>query len=114
MHTRVHRVWLPLLAAMLAVLVILPSVASVADASSTGRWTANCDSRLRLWPNTNARILRIVKAGAVVTTAGTVTGKRWSATCKGDQMTSRSWLKVVAINGKSVRSLTGHSAAYVA
>jgi GH25 family lysozyme M1 (1,4-beta-N-acetylmuramidase) len=114
MRRGVHRSWLPLMAAALAVLVLLPSVASVAEASTTGRWTAKCDSRLRLWPNTSSRTLRILKAGAVVTTAGTVTGKRWSARCKGDSMTSRAWLKVVKINGKSVRSLTGHSVAYVA
>lgn len=114
MQRTIHRSWLPLVAAALAVLVILPSFVAVADAASTGRWTATCDSRLRLWPNTNSRTLRILKAGAVVTTIGTVTGKRWSATCKGKRMTSRSWLRVVAINGKSVSSLTGHWAAYVA
>ena len=39
MHRRVHRSWLPILAALLAVIVILPTLAQETDAAQY-RWTA--------------------------------------------------------------------------
>src|SRR5439155_24947971 len=65
MHRRVHRSWLPVVIAALAVLVILPSLAGEADAA-TNKWQARCTANVRAYPNTSSRILRVVARGAVV------------------------------------------------
>jgi GH25 family lysozyme M1 (1,4-beta-N-acetylmuramidase) len=113
MFRRVHRSWLPLVAAALMVLVILPTVASETDASGSRKWVAKCDSRVRLWPSTDSAVLKIIKAGAVVTSIGTVSGKRWSTHC-GGAISGHHWLHITAINGKSTKSLFGRWAVYVA
>ena len=112
MHRGNHRSWLPLVAAALAVLVILPSVAGEADAA-TLKWTAKCAANIRVWPNTTSKILKVIKAGAVVTAVGVVEGKRWSTHC-GGAISGKYWLKISAINGKSTRSLFGKYAVYAA
>ena len=112
MHRRFHRSWLPLLVAVLTVLVVLPGLASEADAS-TLKWTAKCSANIRNWPNTDARIWKVIKPGAVVTSIGTVEGKRWSTHCNG-AISGRMWLKITAINGKSTKSLFGRWAVYAA
>jgi hypothetical protein len=69
MHRRVHRSWLPIVIAALAVLVVLPSLASETDAA-TLKWTARCAANIRTYPKTTSKILRVVKAGAIVTAVG--------------------------------------------
>lgn len=112
MHGRVHRSWLPLIVAALAVLVVLPTLAQEADAA-TYKWTAKCDARIRTWHSTDAKVLRVIHAGATVRAIGSVEGKRWSANCKG-YVSGRMWLKIVAINGKSTKDLFGRSVVYAA
>ena len=99
MHRRVHRSWLPILAALLAVIVILPTLAQETDASQY-RWTAKCDVKVRTWHTTTAKVLRVIKAGATVRTDGAVEGQRWSANCNG-YAAGRMWLRIVAISGCS-------------
>lgn len=113
MHRRVHRPWLPLVAAFLAALVVLPSLAGEADAATASKWVARCDSRVRLWPNTDSRTLKIIKTGAVVTSVGTVVGKRYSTHC-GGAISSRYWLRVTAINGVSTQKLFHRWSVFVA
>ena len=55
MHRRVHRSWLPIVIAALAVLVILPSLAGETDAA-TSKWQARCTANVRAYPNTSSRI----------------------------------------------------------
>jgi GH25 family lysozyme M1 (1,4-beta-N-acetylmuramidase) len=112
MHRRVHRSWLPLLSAVLAVLVVLPTLAQEVDAA-TYKWTARCDTRIRTGHNMTSKVLRIIHAGATVKSTGSVRGGRWSARCHG-YVDGRSWLKIVAINGKSTQRLFGRSVVYAA
>jgi GH25 family lysozyme M1 (1,4-beta-N-acetylmuramidase) len=110
---RAHRSVLPLVVAVLAVLVVLPAVAGPADAA-TSKWIAKCDDvRIRTEPRTSSRVLRSINEGAVVTAVRKVRGGRWSATC-GTNLSSRTWLKIVAINGRSTRALFGRGAVYAA
>ena len=112
MHRRVHRSWLPLLSAVLTVLVILPMLAQEADAA-TYKWTAKCDTRIRTGHNTSSTVLRVIHEGATVRSTGAVDGGRWSANCHG-YLKGHVWLKIVAINGKSTKSLFGRSVVYAA
>jgi len=112
MPRRNHRPWLPLLAALFAVLVVLPGVAGEVDAASA-KWTAKCAANVRTAPHTYSRILRVIKPGATVTAVFAVRSDHYTSKCGGG-VSSRQWLKVTAINGKSVKSLFGRTYAYVA
>jgi GH25 family lysozyme M1 (1,4-beta-N-acetylmuramidase) len=109
---RAHRTWLPFVAAALAVTVLLPSLARPADAA-TSNWTAKCEVRVRTGPRMSSTTLRIIKPGAIVKATGTVTGGSYRADCPSG-VSGSSWLKVVAINGKSTTSLFNRSVVYVA
>jgi GH25 family lysozyme M1 (1,4-beta-N-acetylmuramidase) len=112
MHRRVHRSWLPLLAALFAALIVLPALAGEVQASSA-KWTAKCPANVRVWPHLDARVLKVVQKGAVVNVVATVNGDHWSTKCGGGASGSK-WLKVSAINGRSTKSLFGRYAVYVA
>jgi Lyzozyme M1 (1,4-beta-N-acetylmuramidase) len=107
---RYHRAWLPFVIAALSVAVVIPSLAGVADAA-TAKWTAKCSTNLRTSPKTTATIKKVIPTGTVVTATGTVTGGAWAASCP-SSMKSSTWLKIVAIGGKSTTSLFGLSAVY--
>ena len=112
MH-RFRRSRLPFIVAMLAALVVLPTFAGETDAA-TIKWTAKCDDiGIRTRPKVTATKLREVNEGAVVTAVGSVSGGVWSAEC-GKSRRSDMWLKIVAINGRSTRSLFDRSAVYAA
>jgi GH25 family lysozyme M1 (1,4-beta-N-acetylmuramidase) len=113
MH-RFHRLRLPLLGAALAVLVVMPSLATPVDAATTSRWVAKCDNvRVRTQPRTSAHVVRSIDEGARVTVVKTVRAGKWFARC-GGALESRKWLKIVAINGKSTKSLFGRDAVFAA
>ena len=112
MHRRVHRTWLPVVIAALAVLVILPSLAGEADAG-TYKWQAKCAANVRVSPTTTSKVLRVIARGAIVTAVGSVSGGHWSTSCDGGHA-GNLWLKVVAINGRTTKSFFGRSAVYVA
>ncbi len=111
MH-RAHRSWLPLVVAALAVLVVLPSVAQTTDAA-TAKWTANCSVKVRTSARTTATTRMIIPTNTIVTTSGVVAGGSWSATCK-TAVKGSTWLRIVAINGRSTTSLFGLSTVYAA
>lgn len=111
MH-RFNRSWLPFAAAALAVLVVLPGLAQTTDAA-TSKWTSNCPVNIRTSPRTSASVKKIITTGTIVTASATVTGGSWSADCK-SFVKGSSWLKIVAINGRSTTSLFGLSAVYAA
>jgi GH25 family lysozyme M1 (1,4-beta-N-acetylmuramidase) len=109
---RAHRSWLPIAVAALSVAALLPSFAAPTDAA-TGNWTAKCSVRVRTSPKVSAATLRILPAGSVVRATGTVLAGYYKADCP-TRVTGSSWLKVIAINGKSVSSLYGRTYVYVA
>jgi hypothetical protein len=74
---------------------------------------AKCAANVRTWPKTSATIKKVLLKGAIVTVSATVTGGWWSTDC-GTGSHGYSWLKIVAINGKSTTSLFGRSAVYAA
>jgi GH25 family lysozyme M1 (1,4-beta-N-acetylmuramidase) len=104
--------WLPFAAAALSVSVALVGLAQPTDAA-TSNWTAKCSVNVRTGPKTTATIKKVISPGAVVTATGTVTGGYWSASCP-SLVKGSSWLKIVAINGRSTSSLFGLSAVYAA
>jgi lysozyme len=109
---RTYRRALPLAAALLAVLIILPTAATEANAATTG-WTANCAVRLRTSPSTQAAVRRVIQPGAVVKATRAVRGGSWSANCQGSR-DGRYWLRIVSVNGRSTQSLFGRGAVYAA
>lgn len=109
---RTTRSWLPFAVAALTVLITLPGLAQTTDAA-TSKWTAKCSVNIRTSPKTTATIKKVIAAGTIVTATGTVTGGSWSAECTA-LVKGNTWLKIVAINGKSTSSLFGVSAVYAA
>ncbi|HSL97653.1 MAG TPA: glycoside hydrolase family 25 protein [Candidatus Deferrimicrobiaceae bacterium] len=79
----------------------------------TPDYRSNCGVNLRATASTGAWIRGVVARNAVVTAAATVSGGRWRADC-GRSVSGSRWLKIVAINGRSVHSLYGVSAVYAA
>jgi GH25 family lysozyme M1 (1,4-beta-N-acetylmuramidase) len=55
----------------------------------------------------------IIPTNTIVTTSGIVAGGSWSATCK-TAVSGSSWLRIVAINGRSTTSLFGLSYVFAA
>ena len=111
MH-RFHRSWLPFAVAALAVLVVLPTFAQTTDAA-TSKWTSKCSVRIRTAPRTTSTTKKIIPTGAIVTASATVTGGSYSAYCP-SRVSGSTWLKIIAINGRSTTSLFGLSAVYAA
>ena len=112
MH-RLQRPGLPLLVAILAVFVALPSLAGPVDAASR-RWVAKCDDvRVRIEPRTTSKVVDSIDKGTRITAVKTVKAGKWFARCDG-RLESRRWLKIVAIGGKSTESLFGRKAVYAA
>ena len=109
---RIHRSWLPLAVAALAALVVLPSFAGPTDAA-TSKWTAKCSIKVRTSPSTSATVKKIIAKDTIVTATATVSGSSYAADCP-TSVSGSSWLKIVAINGKSTLSLWGRSAVYAA
>lgn len=109
---RAHRSLLPFVAAALTVVVMLPGLAVPTDAA-TSNWTAKCSVSVRTYPKVSAKRLTIIPAGTIVKAAGTVSGGSYSANCP-TAVAGTSWLKVVAINGKTTTSLYGRTYVYVA
>ena len=109
---RTRRTWLPLVVAALAVLVVLPGFAQTTDAA-TSKWTAKCAANVRTAPKLTSTVKKVISTGTIVTATGTVTGATYSTSCP-SAVKSSTWLKIVAINGKSTSSMFGLSAVYAA
>src|SRR5215212_9144657 len=109
---RIHRSWLPLAVAALAALVVLPGFAGQTDAA-TSKWTAKCSINIRTAHKTSATVRKTISKDNIVTATGTVTGGSYAADCP-TPVSGSSWLKIVAINGKSTSSMWGVSAVYAA
>jgi len=68
--------------------------------------------KLRTGPSTTATAKARLTAGALVVATGTVTGKRWSATCGATAASGTAWYRITSVNGKSVKALFGVAALY--
>ncbi|MEO8437126.1 MAG: hypothetical protein ABI562_01615, partial [Chloroflexota bacterium] len=74
--------------------------------------TAVCSVNLRSTASTTARIRKVIATGTKVSVVATVTGGSWRSTCAGKAVSGKSWYRISAISGKSVKSLFGVSYLY--
>lgn len=116
---RTRRTSLPtLVVTSLLSAIFLFAVASVsAPADVLGATTtkvAICSASLRTSASTSARRRTIVSIATKVSVVATVTGGSWRATCAGKTTSARSWYRISAVNGKSVKSLYGVTYLYAA
>jgi GH25 family lysozyme M1 (1,4-beta-N-acetylmuramidase) len=112
-HLR-HRLASPSPIALVALLATLIGVGGVLASPTevlggTTQKVAACAVNLRTHTSTGSTIKRTIKSGTTVTIESVVLGGKWSATCAGGRLGDRHWAKVTAINGKSIKSLYGHS-----
>jgi hypothetical protein len=74
---------------------------------------AVCSANLRTSASTSARTRTSIKVGTKVTVVTSVTGGSWRTTC-GKAVSGRTWYRISAINGRSVKSLYGVTYLYAA
>ncbi len=109
---RAPRTWLPIAIAALSVAAMLPTLATPTEAA-TSNYTAKCSVRVRTSPKVSATTLKIIPKGTVVTAAGYVISDAYKADCP-TAVSGTSWLKIVAINGKSVTAVYGRTYVWAA
>ena len=106
-----------LVTALLAAVFVF-AVAAVATPGSvlggTFQKAAACGANLRTSATTSARLRVSIKTNTRVTVTATVTGGNWRVTCAGKTSSGKSWYRISAINGKSVKSLYGVTYLYSA
>jgi stage II sporulation protein D len=101
-----------ILAAALLLAAILPPPA--ARAATPVTMSVVCSGvSLRVSPSVATARKTTLALRARVTVSGTVRGGTWRATCP-RAATGTTWIRITAINGRSVRSLYGISAVYAA
>jgi hypothetical protein len=81
---------------------------------ATAYKVAKCNVNLRTSTSTRARSRTVIATGTKVSVVATLTGGSWRTTCAGKAVSGRSWYRISAINGKSVKSLYGVSYLYAA
>ena len=95
--------------------LVVTSVAMPGDVlGATSAKTAMCSANLRTIATTSGRVRATIKKGTKVSVVATVTGGSWRTTCAGKPVHGRSWLRISAINGRSVRSIFGVKYMYAA
>ena len=101
-------------AALLTLLLLAGFVVpTAADASST--MVVACGNvSLRTGAKTSAARKALIPAGTPVRAVSTVDGGSYSASCGGSTVSGSKWLKIDAVNGKTVSSLYGVSYVYAA
>jgi hypothetical protein len=114
---RSHRPSVPtrvLIAAMSAMLVF--AIASVSAPpgvlGATVSKTAICSVNLRTSASTSARIKALISSGTKVSVDAKVTGGSYRTACGGTSVSARTWYRITAVGGTSVRSLYGVSYLY--
>ncbi|HEY2916189.1 MAG TPA: SpoIID/LytB domain-containing protein [Candidatus Limnocylindrales bacterium] len=102
----------PLAAALSAAVLLLGLTSSLADASTIEQ--PICDyTNVRTGAGTTYAIQATLMHTSKVTAVTTVTGGSYSTTsCTGSAITGNRWLRITAINGKSVSSLYGRTYLY--
>ena len=107
-----------LVTAALAAVLLFILAASAAPSATLGSTTttriALCNANLRTTAVGPSRIKKLITTGTLVTAGATVTGRSYSTTCSGRKVSGKSWIRVTAVAGKSVKSLFGVSYLYAA
>ena len=73
-----------------------------------------CAVNVRTGPHKTSRIKAIIKTGTRVTAVARVTGGAWRARCGSKTVSGRSWYRITAINGRSVKARYGVRYLYAA
>ena len=111
-----HR-WLPTLVvtSLVSALILFAVGPAATPATALGatvfKATA-CNVNLRSGATATSRVRALVPAATRVTVTATVSGGAWRTTCTGKIAAGRSWYRISAVNGKSVKSLYGVSYVY--
>ena len=107
-----------LLTAALAAVLLFVLAAAAAPSTTLGASTttkaALCSANLRTTAVGASRIKKVAKLGTIVSVATTVTGRSYHTTCAGKSLSGKTWIRVTAVNGKSVKSLFGVTYVYAA
>jgi len=75
---------------------------------------ALCSANLRTSASTSARVRTVIRTATKVSVAASVSGRNWRTTCAGKTVSGRTWYRISAVNGRSVRSLYGVMYLYAA
>jgi hypothetical protein len=75
---------------------------------------AACGANLRTSPRVTASRKVTIVTGTRVTIAASVSGGSWRVTCAGKRLSGRTWYRISAINGTSVKSRFGVTYLYAA
>jgi GH25 family lysozyme M1 (1,4-beta-N-acetylmuramidase) len=107
-----------LITAIVSAVLLFALSAAATPSTTLGATTttraALCNVNLRTSATVGSRVKKTVKIGTIVSTATTVTGRYYSTTCSGKSVKGKTWLRVTAVNGKSVKSLFGVTYVYAA
>jgi GH25 family lysozyme M1 (1,4-beta-N-acetylmuramidase) len=95
-----------ILAILASAIVSLAAPSDVLGADAT-KAAACSDVNLRERATTSGVKRTTLAAGTRVTVSATVTGSSWRASCAGKIVSGSAWYRVIAINGRSVKSLYG-------
>ncbi|MEO8572304.1 MAG: glycoside hydrolase family 25 protein, partial [Chloroflexota bacterium] len=75
---------------------------------------ALCSANLRTSTWLSAKVRTVIKTGTKVSVSTAVTGGAWRTSCSGKSASGKSWYRIIAINGKSTKTLYGVSYLYAA
>jgi hypothetical protein len=97
-----------------ALILLASTVAPVLTLGATSTKAAACGANLRNTPYTTGKLRTTIKTNTRVTVAATVSGGSWRLTCAGRTISARSWYRISAISGQSVKYRFGVSYLYAA
>jgi len=106
-----------LVTAALAAVLLFVLAAAASPSTTLGAYTSKvalCNANLRTSTAASATIKKVARTGTIVTIATTVSARSYLATCDGRRVSGKTWIRITAINGKSVKSLYGISYLYAA
>ncbi|MFL5673802.1 MAG: hypothetical protein ACJ779_02250, partial [Chloroflexota bacterium] len=106
-----------LITAALAAVLLFILAAAASPSTTLGASTTKvtlCNVNLRTTAVGASRVKAMIKTGSVVSAASTVTGRAYSTTCSGKAVSGKTWVRVTAVNGKTVKSLYGVTSLYAA
>ena len=109
-----RRLATPFAPALVALALILGATLPAPVAAATATMAPACAGvNLRTLPKTTSNVKAKVGTTARVTVTGTVAGTAWAAVC-GGATSGRTWYRITAINGRTVKSLYGITAVFAA
>jgi GH25 family lysozyme M1 (1,4-beta-N-acetylmuramidase) len=94
---------------------VVTAVAMPGDVlGATTTKAALCGANLRTSTSVSARVRVSIRTGTKVSVVATPAGGSWRASCAGTTKTGKTWYRISAVNGKSVKSLYGVTYLYAA